>query len=194
MLINDNKIFFSLLSILPISIVVGPSVSLINILLIVLLYFFIFLKYKHYEFLFENNTIRLLFIIFFYLIFNSFISIDFEAGLKRNFGFIRLIFFFVAINYFFYISKNNLNILNIWSVLFFIFVCDVYFEKFSGANTFGWGGNYGERIVSFFKDEPIAGSYINSFILLICGYLLLIFKSNKKLYFPLYLLFLAFLL
>ena len=193
MLINDNKIFFSLLSILPISIVVGPSVSLINILLIVLLYFFIFLKYKHYEFLFENNTIRLLFIIFFYLIFNSFISIDFEAGLKRNFGFIRLIFFFVAINYFFYISKNNLNILNIWSVFFFIFVCDVYFEKFSGANTFGWGGNYGERIVSFFKDEPIAGSYINSFILLICGYLLLIFKSNKKLYFPLYLLFLAFL-
>ena len=42
MLINDNKIFFSLFSILPISIIAGPTVSLINVLLIVFLYFFVF--------------------------------------------------------------------------------------------------------------------------------------------------------
>ena len=191
MLIDNNKFFFSLLSILPISIVLGPTISLINILLIVFLYFFIFFKYKHYEFLFENNTIRLLFIIYIYLIFNSFISINFETGLNRNVGFIRLIFLFIAINYFFYISRNNLNILNIWTVFLLIFVCDVYFERFSGANIFGWGGNFGSRIVGFFKDEPIAGAYINGFILLICGYLLLIFKNNKKLYFPLTLLFMV---
>ena len=193
MLISNNKIFFCLLSILPLSIVVGPTVSLINILLIVSLYFFFFFKFEHYEFLFENNTIRLLFIIYIYLIFNSFISVDFESGLNRNLGFIRLIFLFIAINYFFYISKTNLDILNIWSVFILIFVCDVYFEKFSGANILGWGGDFGERIVSFFKDEPIAGAYINGFTLLICGYLLLIFKNNKKLYIPLSLLFLAFL-
>ena len=193
MLISNNKIFFSLFSILPLSIIAGPTVSLINILLIVFLYFFIFFKFKHYGFLFENNTIRLLFIIYIYLIFNSFISIDFESGLNRNFGFIRLIFLFVAINYFFYIYKTNLNILNIWSIFILIFVCDVYFEKFSGANIFGWGGDFGERIVGLFKDEPIAGAYINGFIFIICGHLFLIFKNNKKLYPPLFLLFLAFL-
>ena len=191
MLIDNNKFFFSLLSILPISIVLGPTISLINILLIVFLYFFIFFKYKHYGFIFENNTIRLLFIIYIYLIFNSFISINFEIGLNRNIGFIRLIFLFIAINYFFYISRNNLNILNFWTVFLLIFVCDVYFERFSGANIFGWGGNFGSRIVGFFKDEPIAGAYINGFILLICGYLLSIFKNNKKLYFPLTLLFMV---
>ena len=107
MLVSDNKFFYFFLSILPISIVAGPSVSLVNILLIVFLYFYIFFKYKHYVFIFENNTIRLLIVIYIYLIFNSFISIDFESGLNRNVGFIRLIFLFIAINYFFFISKNN---------------------------------------------------------------------------------------
>jgi len=195
MLVSDNKFFYFFLSILPISIVAGPSVSLANILLIVLLYFYIFFKYKHYVFIFENNTIRLLIVIYIYLIFNSFISIDFESGLNRNIGFIRLIFLFIAINYFFYISKNNLSILSIWSVFLLIFVSDVYFEKFTGANIFGWGdGMYGSRVVGFFKDEPIAGAYINSFILLVCGYILLIYKKNKKLHFPLILLFLYFLI
>tara|TARA_Y100000816_G_scaffold257495_1_gene211723 strand:- start:322 stop:1554 length:1233 start_codon:yes stop_codon:yes gene_type:complete len=193
MLISDNKIFFSLLSILPISIVAGPTVSLINMLLIVFLYLFIFFKDKHYKFLFKNNIIRLLFVLYIYLIFNSFISIDFESGLMRNAGFIRLIFLFLAINYFFHISQKNLNVFNIWSIFLLIFLSDVYFEKFTGANIFGWGGNYGPRIVGFFKDEPIAGAYINGFNLLICGYLLLIFKNNQKLYFPLILLFLYFL-
>jgi len=90
MLVSDNKFFYFFLSILPISIVAGPSVSLANILLIVFLYFYIFFKYKHYVFIFENNTIRLLIVIYIYLIFNSFISIDFESGLNRNIGFIRL--------------------------------------------------------------------------------------------------------
>ena len=49
----------------------------------------------------------------------------------------------------------------------------------------------GLRVVSFFKDEPIAGLYLNSFILLISGYLVSIFKNNKKLYLP-YLFFMCF--
>ena len=159
MLISYNKIFFSLFAILPISIVVGPTVSLINILLIVFFYFFIFFKDKHYEFIFTNNTVLLLFIIYVYLIFNSFISVDYEVGLNRNIGFIRLIFLFIAINYFFYISQKNLKILTIWTVFLLIFVSDVYFEKFSGANIFGWGAEeidnvkqpFGARVVSFLK-------------------------------------------
>ncbi len=201
MLISYNKIFFSLFAILPISIVVGPTVSLTNILLIVFFYFFIFFKDRHYEFIFTNNTVLLLFIIYVYLIVNSFISVDYEVGLNRNIGFIRLIFLFIAINYFFYISQKNLKILTIWTVFLLIFVSDVYFEKFSGANIFGWGAEeidnvkqpFGARVVSFFKDEPIAGSYINAFSLLICGYLLLIFKNNRKLYLPLVLIFSYFL-
>ena len=58
MLITNNKIFFILLSILPLSIVVGPSVSLTNMSLIIILYFFIFIKSRHYEFLYKDKTVN----------------------------------------------------------------------------------------------------------------------------------------
>ena len=195
MSINDNKIFFLLFSILPLSIVVGPSVSLLNILFIIFLYFFIFFKNKHYELIYKDNTIRLLFFIYIYLIINSLISIDYEIGLNRNLGFIRLIFLFIAINYFFFISKKNFKIFNVWTIFFIIFVIDVYFERFSGANFFGWGADeinnvkqpHGIRVMSFFKDEPIAGAYLNGLFLLISGYFLTFFKSKNKIYFFLFL-------
>ena len=197
MLITYNKIFFILLSILPLSIVVGPSVSLTNMSLIIISYFFIFIKSRHYEFLYKEKTVRLLFLIYIYLIINSLISIDYEIGLNRNLGFIRLIFFFIALNYFFYVSIKNFKIFNIWAIFFIIFVIDVYFERFSGANIFGWGSldeTHGTRVVSFFKDEPIVGAFLNGFIFLILGYLLMIFKDKKKLHLPLLLLFFCFLI
>ena len=195
MSINDNKIFFLLFSILPLSIVVGPSVSLLNILFIIFLYFFIFFKNKHYEVIYKDNTIRLLFFIYIYLIINSLISIDYEIGLNRNLGFIRLIFLFIAINYFFFISQKNFKIFNVWTIFFIIFVIDVYFERFSGANFFGWGADeinnvkhpHGIRVMSFFKDEPRAGAYLNGLFLLISGYFLTFFKSKNKIYFFLFL-------
>ena len=61
MLITNNKIFFILLSILPLSIVLGPSVSLTNMSLIIIAYFLVFIKSRHYEFLYKDKTVRLLF-------------------------------------------------------------------------------------------------------------------------------------
>ena len=165
--------------------------------LIIISYFFIFIKSRHYEFLYKEKTVRLLFLIYIYLIINSLISIDYEIGLNRNLGFIRLIFFFIALNYFFYVSIKNFKIFNIWAIFFIIFVIDVYFERFSGANIFGWGSldeTHGTRVVSFFKDEPIVGAFLNGFIFLILGYLLMIFKDKKKLHLPLLLLFFFFLI
>ena len=189
MLINNNKIFFILLSILPISIVVGSSISLANILLIILLYFFIFIKNRHYEFLYKDKTLRLLLIIYIYLIINSLMSINYDIGLNRNLGFIRFIFFFIAVNYFFFINQKNFGIFNIWVIFFVIFVTDVYFERFSGANIFGWGAYeinnikqpHGARVMSFFRDEPIAGAYLNGLFLLVTGYLLTFLKDKNKL-------------
>ena len=189
-----DRIYFILVSLFPLSIVIGPSISLINTTLIILLYLLFFFKDAHYKFLYKDISIKLLFILFIYLIINSLISLDYQIGLTRNLGFLRLVFFFIAINYFFYISSKNINIFKIWTLFFLIFVIDVYVERFSGTNIFGWGAEEinnikqpnGLRVVSFFKDEPIAGAYLNSFILLISGYLISIFKNNKKLYLPLF--------
>ena len=54
---------------------------------------------------------------------------------------------------------------------------DTYLESISGTNILGYGEAYGARIVSFFKDEPIVGGYINGFYLIIIGFL---FYLNDK--------------
>ena len=68
--------------------------------------------------------------------------------------------------------KKKKNLFNFWTFIFIFFVFDVYIERFTGSNIFGWGIKEingvtqpdGNRIVSFFKDEPIAGAYLNGFI------------------------------
>ena len=67
--------------------------------------------------------------------------------------------------------KSIIKVLLIWTLSLLIVGIDVYIEKFIGSNILGYGGGYyGNRIVSFFKDEPIIGGYINAFYLLIIGY------------------------
>ena len=59
---------------------------------------------------------------------------------------------------------------------------DTYIESFFGQNILGYGEEYGQRIVSFFKDEPIVGGYINGFYLIIIGYLFYINKNTSNKY------------
>ena len=76
-------------------------------------------------------------------------------------------------------------------------IFDIFIEFSLGKNIFGWGAIElngerqpdGLRVVSFFKDEPIAGSFLAGFIFIIFGYLLRNF--NKKKYIPLIFLFVS---
>ena len=95
-----NKYFFLLFSLLPLSIVVGPLVSLSNIIIIDISFLIYVFYLKEWSWL-KDKKVQLLIILYIYLIFNSFISIEYENSLNRNFGFIRFIIFFVAFNYFF---------------------------------------------------------------------------------------------
>ena len=178
-----NSYFLLLFAFIPASIIFGSAVSLINILLIDFSFIFLILYKKDYRFL-SNKTVK--FVIFFsiYLIFNSIISQDFSTGVYRNFGFIRFGILFLAFNYFFY-NKSFINrVLIVWIITLFVLSFDTYIESIFGRNIFGYGKEYGQRIVSFFKDEPIVGGYINGFYLIIIGYLFYINKniSNKYKY------------
>ena len=79
---------------------------------------------------------------------------------------------FVAFNYFFEQKTFLKNTLLIWTLVITIILCDVFYESYFDKNILGFGGDtYGDRIVSFFKDEPIVGGYIYSFYLIILGFL-----------------------
>ena len=170
-MINNKieKTYLILISLIPMSIVAGSAISLLNIFFI-LIFFLLFSSRRTEKDIFKNNILYSLIIIYIYLIFNSFIAIDFEISANRNFGFIRFILLFVAINYFFSVSHKTNYIFNFWSIVIFIVAFDSYIEFFFGKNILGYGELYGDRIVSFFKDEPIVGGFINGFIFIIIGY------------------------
>jgi len=174
------KYFFILFSIIPISFLAGSAVSAINIILIAISFLIYSFYKKEWKWLKDTN-IKLLFIIYVYLIINSFLSVDFYSGLSRNFGFIRFILFFAALNYFFYHYEKFNKIFIVWIVVIFISVVDVYFETFTGKNMLGHGSDH-NRVESFFRDEQKIGGYIFCFYLLIIGYLLNYFKFKAKKY------------
>ena len=125
-LVNREKFFFLLFLFLPITIIIGSTASLINIIILTV-FFLIFLIYeKNFEFL-SNIAIKLLLILYLYLIFNSFISLNYEIGLARNLGFIRMILLFIFVNYFFFYYNNEKKLFNFWTLIILVFIIDVYF-------------------------------------------------------------------
>ena len=180
-------IYLILISVLPLSIVLGPSISLLNILLIIILFL---INFKLYEIKIEKKfLLYLLGILYVYLIFNSFISIDYKEGIFRNLGFLRFIILFIAINFFFTISKSQSKFFNIWSTIILIIIFDSFIEFSFGKNLLGYGdGLYADRIVSFFKDEPIVGAYLLGFNFIIVGYFFeKFYKQDLKLKLALFL-------
>lgn len=175
-----NNYFLVLFSIIPLTIIAGSAVSVINILLIDFS-FVVLLTYKKDYYFLKNKTMIYLFILYIYLIFNSFISISYSEGILRNFGFLRIIILFAAINYFFQNEIFFKKVFKFWFLVIFIVLIDVLIESFTGKNILGFGGEiYHKRIVSFFKDEPIVGGYLNGFYLIIIGFLLNEFRDNKN--------------
>ena len=171
-----NYYFLFLFSIIPTSIIIGPAISLFNILLIDISFIFFILFKKDFKFL-SNKTVKLIILLCLYLVFNSVIAKDFSMSAYRNLGFIRFGIFFLAFNYFFY-NKDFVNrVLVIWALTLSFLSFDTYIESVSGTNILGYGEAYGARIVSFFKDEPIVGGYISGFYLIIIGFL---FYLNNK--------------
>ena len=174
-----SNYFFLLFSIIPISLILGASVSLFNILLIDISFLFLIIYLKDFSFL-RNRSFQYLIALYIYLIFNNAISVNQEIGLARNLGFIRIIILFVAINYFFQKENFLRNIFYVWSFIILVVLLDVLLESFTGKNIFGYGSEYGRRVVSFFKDEPIVGGYLNAFYLVLIGFLHLKFGKKYK--------------
>ena len=176
---NIYSYFLILFSLIPVTIIVGSAVSVVNILLIDLSFIILIIYNKNFNFL-KNKTIIYFFILYIYLIFNSLISIDYTEGVLRNLGFLRIIILFVAFNYFFQYEIFFKKVFKFWSIIIFIVLIDVFIESFTGKNILGFGDQYGQRIVSFFKDEPIVGGFLNGFYLIIIGFMLNELKDNKN--------------
>ena len=137
----NNKIlnfyFLFLFSFIPASIIIGPAISLFNILLIDFSFIFLIFYKKDFKFL-SNKTVKLIIFLCLYLVFNSIIAKDFSMSALRNFGFIRFGILFLAFNYFFYNNKNFVIIvLATWLLTLSLLSLDTYKESIYW-NKYSW--------------------------------------------------------
>ena len=119
--------FLILFSLIPVSIIIGSAVSVFNILLIDLS-FLILIAYRRDFFFLKKEPIIYLLALYIYLIFNSFISLEFSEGVLRNFGFIRIIILFAAFNYFFLDHKFSRKVFKFWLIVIIVVLVDVFIE------------------------------------------------------------------
>ena len=133
-----DNFFLFLFGVIPFSFILGPSISLLNIIIIDLSFILLIIFKKDYSFL-KSKIIQLLLLLYLYFLFNSLISVDKSIGLNRNVGFIRIIILFIAINYFFNKSKFLEKVFYIWIVVISIVTLDVFLESFTGKNILGYG-------------------------------------------------------
>ena len=173
-----SNYFLILFSLIPISLVLGATVSLVNILLIDISFLIIIFYFKDFTFV-RSKPFIILLSIYLYLIVNNLFSIEPEIGFLRSYGFIRIIILFLAINYFFRDKIFIKKVLSFWTIFICLIVFDIFWESYFGKNIIGYGEEYGRRIVSFFKDEPVVGGYLNAFYLIILGFLFS-FRNKKN--------------
>jgi hypothetical protein len=189
---NEKFIIF-LFSFLPISLILGNSEINSNILIIDL--FFLLTCYRQKQWSWIRNKYFYFFIsIWIYLVINSIFSDNgaetfFDTIRKeivnpkndsiiRSVGFIRFIIFLFAVQYFFFNTKKIFNqIFLYWSIIIFVVLIDVVFERIFGFNLLGFKSLSPIRIVSFFKDELVVGGFMLGFSFLISGFLFNLTKS-----------------
>ena len=188
----NEKLIIFLFSFLPISLILGNSAVISNIIIIDL--FFLLTCYRQKQWSWIRNKYFYFFIsIWIYLVINSIISENLASSFDvirkeivypkndsiiRSVGFIRFIIFLFAVQYFFFNSKKIFNqIFLYWSIIIFVVLIDIVFERIFGFNLLGFESPSSKRIVSFFRDELIVGGFMLSFSFLISGFL---FRLTKK--------------
>jgi len=170
-----NSFLIYLVIFFPISILVGPAISLSVILLISLSSAYLLLINKKLSLdLNDKIPVYILISIYLYLIFNNLISIDKNIGLERNLGFFRYILFFIIINYLFNEIDDKIKnyIFYFWILIFAVVLFDIIYEFSFKENILGFVSPDKKRIVSFFKDELVVGTFINGFFFILIGFLI----------------------
>jgi len=184
-----NTLCLILISLLPLSLLIGSLVINIFCISIIIIFLFESFKERNFDFL-KSYEFLILLIFWFFLLINTFLSTSFENSVGRGFGFARFILLVFALRYYF--GLNNQKYFKFiqlsWLIIFLIVTFDLLFESYFGFNTLGFKSSYQGRLSGFLNDELKIGGYYYGFVLLTATYILI----NHKKYF--YISFLIFIL
>jgi O-antigen ligase len=157
-----KNIIFLLLTILPIAIIISPGVSEAIIIFICLLFLINNFLKNNWSFL-NDKIIRILFIIYGFLLINLFFSQNFYFSFLRNFLFVKYIILIAAIKYS-VDDKNKFDkIILFWSIIVIISSVDLYYQWFFKKDILGFQDRDSLRLNGFFRKEN-ASTFIGSFL------------------------------
>jgi len=172
-----EKVIYYLILILPFTLVTGPFLSDLSVVIITICFIYLSIKEKLY--FYYNNLFSKFFLIFFLiLLFTSLFSLDLLISLKKTIVYFRFWILSLAVWYMFNTKKKLINNLIIsFTLIFIILIIDGYIQFFFKENIFGWPMQ-GSRLSSLFGDELILGSYLSRLMPIYFG--LLIFSGFDK--------------
>ncbi len=178
-LVSKNNIILFFFSILPISFISGNAVLELNIFFIIIFFLReLFFDKDYFGKILKNKFFYLLVSLWFYLIINALFGLNYEDSLRRSIFFFRYIFLIFALVYFLRNKQIRDKVINIYTLILLFISFDIFFEFIFGKNILGFESPMkNERIVSFFKDELIVGSFLASFLFIIFGKF---FNEDKK--------------
>ncbi len=169
-----SKFNYFLITILPITLLVGSLISNVTVVLICI-FFILDLILRKENYIFKDKNFYFLIIIYFYLILNSYFS-GYPDAFYKSLSFIRFIFLAYALSFYFKVFNNSF--LKIWALIFIVVTFDILFEFSFGKNILGNESIRNGRIASFTGDELKIGGYYFGFLFICLAFL----KNNKKLF------------
>lgn len=185
--INYEKINFSLLLILPLSLLFGTLISEIIIFFINLIFLSKSYKNKNWEWT-KNIEFKFLLFIWIYLILNLIFANNFSLSVSRGLFFFRFILLAFAISEILKNENLRKKIFTYWIALVIFVSIDIYVEFFFKKNLLGNYSLYPDRIASFAGKELKIGHYLSAlfyyhFLFLLMRIIIKILKSISFYYF-----------
>ena len=181
--ITAHNSLWLLISILPLSLLLGSGV--INTSVVIIDFVFIYILLKQKKNFFSNNLILYILLLFWIsLIINLLFSSNFSNSFLRVFGFVRFVIFVLAIK--FCLEEFSQRILKkiylIWSIIFLAVSLDLIFELTFGFNTLGNYSYMPGRLSSFLGEELKIGNWYIAFGLIIASFMYYNFKEKYFFY------------
>ena len=170
-----------LIALLPLSLLSGPFLSDLSVVLIGILFFINIILKKEYNFL--NNKFTIIFVIFsLYLFINSLIKYYDIHSIRSSLGYLRFGIFSLAVFYFLEKREQIIKwLFVVFLICYTLLIFDGYYQYFNKISFFleiktGDSG----RISSLFGSELVMGSYLSRLFPVFLGITFYLFSEKKN--------------
>ena len=170
-----------LIYLIPAFIVIGNFFINGVVILGLFLLIYVLFKYKSFK-IFDKKEIKLISIIFLYLMVSAIISGE-TYSIESFVRYLRFLPFLIVLYFLFNTDKSfEISLLKIFNIILIFILIDGIFQYFNGANLIGIEKIKPHRVSGFFGDELILGSFLSKYFFLFFIYFACFKKYNYILF------------